>query len=441
MRNRKAFRVPSKRTELEIADLKPPYLEGEALAEAARCLYCHDAPCTKACPTEIDVAGFVRKVSTGNLKGAAKTIFQANAFGYSCARVCPVEVLCEGACVLSLQYKPPVSIGRLQRHATEPFLGEDIMGKASPKKTGRKVACIGAGPASITCAVRLVRVGHEVVIFEKRKIPGGLNTWGIAPYKLYADEALIEAEWLLSLGIELKTGVEVGKDVSIQSLLEKYDAIFLGGGLGQDSFLGIPGEKGPGVFGAIELIERMKTGSSLKLDGVESAAVIGGGNTAIDIARELRYLGLTDVSILYRRTEMEMPGYAHELSAARSAGVRFYEKTVPLRVLRDGEKVTGLVVARAEKARAVEGTERDFPTQMVVLAIGQAGERELLSRLLGVELDSDGCVIVDEATGRTGNPKIFAGGDCVNGGKEVVNAVAEGNRAAAVIDEMLRGGK
>ncbi|KPJ59705.1 MAG: hypothetical protein AMJ46_10160 [Latescibacteria bacterium DG_63] len=439
MANRNPFKLPSKRTELDIADLKPPYLHSEAVAEAERCLYCYDAPCTKACPTGVDVPGFIRKVATGNLRGAAKIIFEANALGYSCGRVCPVEVLCAGACVLNLQYRPPIAIGRLQRYSTEPFLDSDFMKGPPAERTGHKVALVGAGPASIACAVYLAERGHETVIFEKRDVPGGLNTWGIAPYKLHAHDAINEAKWLLSSGIKLKTNVEIGKDVSGESLLEEYEAIFLGIGLGKDGALGIPGEGGPGVFGAIEIIERMKTDSSLKLVGVKSAAVIGGGNTAIDIARELRYLGIEEVSILYRRTEVEMPGYAHELAAARAAGVRFYEKTLPVRVIRDGDKLEGLVVARAEKARPVQGTEREFPTQMVVVAIGQAGEGEIISEFPGVECDSGGRVVVDETTGRTGNPKVFAGGDCVNGGKEVVNAVAEGKRAAIAIDEMLRG--
>ncbi len=433
------FKLASERTELDFADLKPPYLEGEAVAEAERCLYCHDAPCIKACPTAVDVPAFIKKVATGNVKGAARTVFESNVFGYSCARVCPVEVLCEGVCVLSLQYKPPVAIGRLQRYATTPFLGSDIIKKAAAERSGGRVALVGAGPASIACATYLIQRGHEAVVFEKRKVPGGLNAWGIAPYKLHAHDALNETEWLLSLGMKLKTGVEVGKDVTGGALLKDYDAVFLGVGLGRDGTLGIPGEDGKGVYGAIEMIERMKLGASLELEGTESAAVIGGGNTAIDIARELRYLGLEDVSILYRRTEIEMPGYAHELAAARSAGVRFYEKTLPLRVLRDGDRLTGLLVARAEKARPVEGTEREFKTQMVVVAIGQAGEGEVISEFPGVERDSKGNVIVEEATGRTDNPKVYAGGDCVNGGKEVVNAVAEGRRAAVAIDETLTG--
>jgi len=451
------FQLPAQRTELSFTDSKPLYSKTEALAEAQRCLYCYDAPCTKACPTGIDVPGFIRKIATGNVRGAAETILDANVFGFSCARVCPVEVLCVGACVLRLQYRTPIEIGRLQRYATEPFVGTDVLRKSLARfagrtghtgrtchtvRTGRKIALVGAGPASIACAHHLVGLGHKPIIFEKRGVPGGLNLSGIAPYKMHAHDCLREVEWILSSGIDLRTGVEIGKDMTCERLLKEYDAIFIGVGLGKDSSLGVPGEKGPGVLSAIETIEKIKLDSSFRFDGVESAAVVGGGNTAIDIARELAHLGIGDVSILYRRTEEEMPGYAHELKAARVAGVRFIEKTLPVRVLRENGKESsksrGLVVARAEKARHVPGTEREFETQMVVVAIGQVGETELISKFPDVKCDSNGCAVVDEKTGRTGNPRVFAGGDCVNGGKEVVNAVAEGKRAAVAIAEMLR---
>jgi dihydropyrimidine dehydrogenase (NAD+) subunit PreT len=359
--------------------------------------------------------------------------------GLSCARVCPVDVLCAGACVLSLQYRPPIEIGRLQRYATEPFVGTSFFGRPLAKRTGRKIALVGAGPASLACAFHLVGLGHEPVIFEKRAVPGGLNLFGIAPYKMHADDCLRETEWILSSGIELKTGVEIGKDVACERLVTEYDAVFVGVGMGKDSSLGIPGEHVPGVLSAIEMIERIKLDASLRLDGLESAAVIGGGNTATDVARELAHLGVADVSILYRRTELEMPGYAHELKAARAAGVRFIEKTLPVRMLEEKGRLKGLVVARAEKAHPIPGTEREFEAQMVVVAIGQAGEAGVVSKFPGVKCDSNGRVIVDEKTGRTGNPRVFAGGDCINGGKEVVNAVADGKRAAIEIDKTLGG--
>jgi glutamate synthase (NADPH/NADH) small chain len=423
------YALPGDRLELRLPDAKPSYREAEARAEAARCLYCHDAPCVKACPTSIDIPRFIQQIATGDDLGAARTILRANILGYSCARVCPVEVLCVGACVYNPWHKPPIQIGRLQRWATESALAVEALGgrrvfvpKAAEKP--RRVALVGAGPASLACAAYLALEGHQAVIFERGALPGGLNTTGVAPYKLHTEDSLREVDYVRSLGVELRTGVEVGRDVSPASLLGDWDAVFLGLGLGEDSRLGVPGEEGPGVVGATAFIARLKNETGLSLDGVRRALVVGGGNTAIDAARELAKLGVGDVAMVYRRRAEEMSGYAHEMNAARTEGVRLIAQAQPVAFERDADgALQGLRVSTPEGVRAL-------PADLVVLAIGQAKLRALAAAFPGVELDARGCVRVDARTKQTGNAKVYAGGDCVNGGKEVVNAVADGRDAA-----------
>lgn len=427
----------AERLETELPDAKPVYTPSEARAEAERCLFCHDAPCVKACPTEIDIPLFIKKIASGNVRGSARTILDSNILGYSCARVCPVEVLCVGDCVYNEWHRAPIQIGKLQRYATETLLDKEAQGGApllTPKpktEASKRVALVGGGPASLACAAYLALEGHHAVIFEKNKLPGGLNTTGVAPYKLHAEDALREVEFVQKLGVEIRTGVEVGSGVTVGSLLSEYDAVFLGLGLGADSKLGIPGEEGRAVHGATAYIERIKNETGIKSPRGRRAVVVGGGNTAIDAAREIAMLGAAEVTMLYRRPATSMSGYTHEMAAARLAGVSLVDSALPVAVLRDNEgMVTGLRVASTSDGAVVPGTERDLPCDLVVVAIGQSKLRTLAAEIEGVALDGRGCVVVDKKTRRTNNPRVYAGGDCINGGKEVVNAVADGRDAA-----------
>jgi len=441
------FFIPFGRLEERFEEKSPLYDESEAVAEANRCLYCVDAPCVKACPTSIDVPTFIRKIGTGNVRGAARTILGANLLGQSCGQVCPVEVLCAGACVYNTWEREPIRIGRLQRYAVEAALAKPgpALFEAKPK-TGRRIACIGAGPASLAVAGYLALEGHRAEIFERKPLPGGLNTLGVAPYKMKADQSLEEIRWILSLGdVELRAGLAVVAEpkgpgeIAARALLAEYDAVFLGLGLGDDSRLGVPGEAGEGVIGAVDFIERLKAEPGLGLPGVRRAAVIGGGNTALDVAHELALLGV-DTALVYRRSQAEMTGYAHELEAARVDGARLLESRVPLEILREDGRVTGIRLARAEGGRAVTGApgaDEVMPVDLVVVSIGQSRATQVALAFEGVELDAKGRVVVDPATGRTGNPKVWSGGDCVNGGDLVVTAVADGKRSARSIDAAL----
>jgi dihydropyrimidine dehydrogenase (NAD+) subunit PreT len=430
--------LPPDRSEASFGDFKPAYSPAQALAEAHRCLYCADAPCVQHCPTGIDIPEFIRKIGTGNLKGSARTIFAANVFGMSCARVCPVEVLCAGACVYNEMDAPAIEIGKLQRYATDAAYAAGWEFFTAGPDTGKSVGIVGGGPAALAAAHQLRVHGHACTIYDAGGALGGLNTTGVAPYKMRADQSLVEVEWVMRIGgITVESGVQVGRDVSWDDLLRRHQAIVIAVGLGVDRTLDIPGKQLAGIHGAVEYIRALKLGR-VDLAGVRRAAVLGGGNTAVDAVRELRGLGVPEVSMIYRGSEMQMSGYVHEWKAAKVEGVRGAFHCQPVAYVGEAGQVRGVRCARMGEDRRPTGEEVTIDADVVLLAIGQARLGEFAAALPGVQV-ADGRVVVDE-DGATGRPGVYAAGDCANGGKEVVNAVAEGKRAALAIDRMLRGG-
>jgi glutamate synthase (NADPH/NADH) small chain len=405
------------------------------VVEANRCLNCFDAPCTAACPTHIDVPKFIKKIASGNLAGSAQTILDANVLGASCSRVCPVAVLCEGACVMHGRSEKPIEIGRLQRFAMDAFhaRGGKLTRKAASARSG-KVACLGAGPASLACAAELAQHGFSVTVFDRNPLPGGLNTYGVAEYKLPTHASLREIELIEQLGVEIQYGVEIGAE-QLAVLEREYDFLFLGVGLGATHALAIPGGDHPGIVDALAFIAAYKTAKLTSVKG--HVVVVGAGNTAIDAANAARRLGAEQVSIIYRRTAETMSAFAFEYEHAKQEGVHFLWETLPVRVHADGGLLEFLECVRVDSSLTpVAGSEFHLACDLIIPAIGQSPLLELLESVRGVALDG-GRVVIDRRTGQTANPKYFAGGDCVNGGREVVDAVADGKRAGIAIAREL----
>jgi dihydropyrimidine dehydrogenase (NAD+) subunit PreT len=432
---------PTTEAEFEhnFAQLKPLMNNTEAYYESSRCLFCYDAPCVNACPTGIDIPLFIRQINAGNLDGAAKTIYDSNYFGHACGKVCPTEVLCEGACVYNHQDVKPLEIGRLQAHATSAVIAAEKQLFHLAEQNGKKIAVVGAGPAGIACACELRLLGYTVDIYEAKSKPSGLTVYGVAPYKITNQEALDEMHYLqaqFGYRVFYNSPIVVPEDFS--RLEFQYDAIFLGIGLGKTRALGIAGENLPGVTGATEFIERLRL-QHTKVQVPARVVVIGGGNTAMDAASESARLGASEVTLAYRRPKSDMGAYEFEYDLAKGVGVRGLFSAQPVSIV-GTDKVEGVQFIRTEvvgnEVKEVAGSEFIVPCEMVILATGQEKQKSFLAQIQGLEFDGGGKIKVN-AAGQTTNPKYFAGGDAVNGGAEVVNAAFEGKSAAKGIHSTL----
>ena len=433
--------------ELGFEELRPPLDPAEAVVEADRCLECGGphapAPCAVACPAGVDVARFVAQIADGEPGAAAETIFEQNILGATCARVCPVEVLCEGACVLEHEGLAPIAIGALQRYATDWHFERGLPLRTRARATGRRVVVIGAGPSGLACAGELAAHGYGVTVYDERDEVGGLVRYAIAPYRQVREPLPDEERALEELGVDLRLGEKISSREELEAVAEGADAVFLGVGLGADTEVSYPGDGLAGVWESLPFIEALKTDGPP--DVGSNVVVIGGGNTAIDVAREAVRLGADEVTILYRRTEAEMPAYAHEVAEARDEGVQFRFLAAPiafagswrLKEVRCQEMTLGEPDETGRRRPVpLEGAQFSLPADTAVKAIGQQSRDELRDWVDGLELER-GKVVVDQ-DGRTGNRRFFAGGDAINGGASVVEAVRDGKRAAETIDRELR---
>ena len=423
------------------SDIHPPFdSESAALAEANRCLFCYDAPCTKSCPTGIDVPKFIKQITTENIKGSAHTIFKANIMGAGCSQVCPVEKLCEGACVYNLLEEAPIAIAKLQRFSTAIAMQNNWQLFTRKSFAGKKVAIVGAGPAGLSCAHMLSREGVEVTIFEKESRGGGLMTYGIAAYKVTPQFCEEEVKYITAIGgIEIKYNAELGKNIFLPELQKNYNAVYLSIGVGLARHLNIKGEELQGVEDALQFIYQIRNEGFSKVPVGDKVAVIGMGMTAIDAATQAKRLGAKEVTLVYRRTEAEKPCTDAELNIAKLDGCKIICLAAPKEITGAEGKVTGLVCSKMMLGEPGEDGRRSpidshetffLEADMIIKAAGQMPFETLINS--EQIANREGKIIVQPG-GATNIKGVFAGGDAVNGGKEVVDAVQAGKDGAAGI--------
>jgi dihydropyrimidine dehydrogenase (NAD+) subunit PreT len=435
-----ARRLGADELERNFADIHVPLDRKRALIEASRCYFCYDAPCLQACPTGIDIPGFIRKIATDNVKGAATTILSENVMGGACARVCPVEVLCEAACVRQAQESKPVRIGALQRYATDWLFERKLQPFSRSPTTGKRVAVVGAGPAGLACAHRLALRGHDVTVFEARPKAGGLNEYGVAAYKVANDFAQAEVAFIVGVGgIRIEHGKALGRDITLAKLRQDFNAVFLGMGLAGVNALALEGEDMAGVMDAVAYIERLRQAKDKgSLEIGRRVVVIGGGNTAIDIAVQARRLGAEDVTIVYRRGPEQMSATWHEQELAQTNGVGIKHWARPTRLIGHKGRLKEVEFEYTqldERSRLMTTGDRfTLPADMLFKAIGQ----NFVASPLGELLELSGGRIAINADRQTSLANVWAGGDCVPGDDLTVSAVQDGKVAAEAIDRALR---
>ncbi len=440
----KPGRLSQAEIEANFSDMHPPLERPEALIEADRCYFCFDAPCTTACPTGIDIPGFIQKIRSNNVKGSAHTILSENIMGGMCSRVCPTEVLCEEVCVRNTLEDQPVRIGLLQRFATDSIIQNKLQLFQRREDTGKRVAVVGGGPASLSCAHRLASLGHRVTVLNGAEKPGGLNEYGIAAYKTVNDFAQTEVDYILDIGgIDVRNGKSLGTDFSLADLRSEYDAVFLGFGMAGVNELGMDNDQVEGVIDAVEYIARLRqAGNKSELPVGRKVLVIGGGMTAIDVAVQSKRLGAEEVTIVYRRGEQQMGASQHEQDFAQTSGVSIRRWLAPERLLLTGNRVSGIQFeyTRLDDDGKLQGTGDtcELDADIVFKAIGQQVSWDAMGDTAqALELEH-GRIAVDDNR-KTSLPDVWAGGDCVNGGEDLtVVAVQDGKLAAIDIDRFLR---